>query len=72
MEQIQQPMAELRAGTMELVTQSIGDNTVGQNEACLKAMPEEIQSLHDILVSTGSKMALKIGSVTGWMICRGF
>ena len=49
-EQIEQRIAELRADTMALVTQSIGDNTVGQNEVRLKAMSDEIKSLHDILV----------------------
>lgn len=48
--QIEQRIAQLKADTMALVTESIGSNTVGQNEERLKAMSDEIKALHDMLV----------------------
>lgn len=48
-EQIEQRMADLKAQTMALVTQSISSNTVGENEGKLKALSDEIRTLHDML-----------------------
>ena len=58
-EQIEQRIAELRASTMELVAQSIGDNTVGQNEARLKACRMRLNPSMTSLCGTGNKMAQK-------------
>jgi DNA invertase Pin-like site-specific DNA recombinase len=49
-EQIEQRIAELKAATMELISESVSSNTVSQNEARLKAMSDEIKDLHDMLV----------------------
>jgi len=49
-EQIEQRIAELKAATMELISESVSSNTVGQNEARMKAMSDEIKDLHEILV----------------------
>lgn len=49
-EQIEQRMAELKAQTMDLISQSISSNTVGENEGRLKALSDEIRALHDMLV----------------------
>ena len=48
-EQIENRIAELKAQTMELVAQSIGNNTVGENEGRLRAMSDEIKALCDML-----------------------
>ena len=48
-EQIENRIAELKAQTMELITQSIGNNTVGENEGRLRAMSDEIKALCDVL-----------------------
>ena len=48
-EQIENRIAELKAQTMELVAQSIGSNTVGENEGRLRAMSDEIKALCDML-----------------------
>lgn len=48
-EQIENQIAELKTQTMELITQSIGSNTVGENEGRLHAMSNEITVLSDIL-----------------------
>lgn len=49
-DEIEHRIARLKAETMELVTQSIGNNTVGENEGVLKAMSDEIKALSDMLV----------------------
>lgn len=49
MEQIENRIAELKEQTMELVAQSIGNNTVGENEGRLRAMSDEIKALCDVL-----------------------
>ncbi len=49
MEQIENRIAELKVQTMELVAQSIGNNTVGENEGRLRAMSDEIKALCDML-----------------------
>lgn len=46
---IENRIAELKAQTMELVTKSIGSNTVGENEGRLRAMSNEIKALCDML-----------------------
>lgn len=43
-------IAGLKADTMALVTESIGNGSVTQNESRLKAMSDEIKELHDALV----------------------
>lgn len=48
-DEIERRIARLKAETMELVTQSIGNNTVGENEGLLKAMSDEIKALSDML-----------------------
>jgi DNA invertase Pin-like site-specific DNA recombinase len=48
-DEIEHRIARLKAETMELVTQSIGNNTVGENEGLLKAMSDEIKALSDML-----------------------
>ncbi|WP_101908649.1 recombinase family protein [Marasmitruncus massiliensis] len=48
-DQIENRIAELKAQTMELVAQSIGNNTVGENEGRLRAMSDEIKALCDML-----------------------
>jgi DNA invertase Pin-like site-specific DNA recombinase len=48
-EQIENRIAELKAQTMELVAQSIGSNTVGENGGRLRAMSDEIKALCDML-----------------------
>lgn len=48
-EQIENRIAELKAQTMELIAQSIGNNTVGENEGRLRAMSDEIKALCDML-----------------------
>ena len=48
-DEIEHRIARLKAKTMELVTQSIGNNTVGENEGLLKAMSDEIKALSDML-----------------------
>jgi len=48
-EQIEQRIAELKAATMDLISESVSSNTVGQNETRLKAMSDEIKDLHDML-----------------------
>ena len=50
-EQVEQRIADLKAGTMALITESIGNNSVGQNEEKLKAMSDEIKELHDALIA---------------------
>ncbi len=66
-EQLEARIAQLKAQTMELVAQSISNNTVGENEGRLKAMSDEIKALCDMLAqyrqscnaenSVGSRMA---------------
>lgn len=51
--QIEQRIAELKVATMELISESVSSNTVGQNESRLKAMSDEIKDLHDMLVQYG-------------------
>lgn len=48
-DQIENRIAELKAQTMELIAQSIGNNTVGENEGRLRAMSDEIKALCDML-----------------------
>lgn len=48
-EQIENRISELKAQTMELVAQSIGSNTVGENEGRLRVMSDEIKALCDML-----------------------
>lgn len=50
-EQVEQHIADLKAATMALITESIGNNSVGQNEEKLKAMSDEIKELHDALIA---------------------
>ncbi len=49
-EQVEKRIAELKDATMELISESVNNNTVGENEARLKAMSDEIKELHDMLV----------------------
>ena len=48
-EDMEQRIEELKSATMELMTASIGTDTVGENEGRLKAMSDEIKGLHDRL-----------------------
>lgn len=48
-EQIENRITELKSQTMELIAQSIGNNTVGENEGRLRAMSDEIKALCDML-----------------------
>lgn len=48
--QIEQRITELKDATMELISESVSRNTVGENEARLKAMSDEIKDLHDMLM----------------------
>lgn len=48
-DQIENRIAELKAQTMELIAQSIGSNTVGENEGRLRTMSDEIKVLCDML-----------------------
>lgn len=69
-DQIEARIAELKTATMELVAESIGNNTVGQNEARLKAMSDEIKALHDTLVEfketngTEATIRCRVGEMT--------
>lgn len=47
--QIENRIAELKAQTMKLITQSICNHTVGENEGRLHAMSDEIKALCDML-----------------------
>ena len=49
-EEIESRMEKLKKDTMELMSQSIANNTVVENEARLKAMNDEIMELHEKVV----------------------
>jgi DNA invertase Pin-like site-specific DNA recombinase len=69
-DEIEHRIARLKAETMELVTQSIGSNTVGENEGLLKAMSDEIKALSDMLAeykrtcNTESTIENRVGEIT--------
>lgn len=48
--QVEQRIAELKDTTMQIIKESVSNNTVGANEAQLKAMSDEIKELHDMLI----------------------
>ena len=49
-EEIESRMEKLKKDTMELMSQSIANNTVVENEARLKAMNDEIMDLYEMVV----------------------
>ena len=49
-EEIESRMEKLKKDTMELMSESIANNTVTENEARLKAMNDEIMELHEKVV----------------------
>lgn len=63
-ELVEQRIAELKATTMSLITESIGSNSVTQNEARLKAMSDEIKELHDAVLAY-RKSTDSTGSIEG-------
>lgn len=63
-ELVEQQIAELKAAAMALITESIGSNSVTQNEARLKAMSDEIKELHDAVVAY-RESADSAGSIEG-------
>jgi len=70
-EQIEDRIAELKAQTMELITQSIRNNTVGENEGRLRATSDEIKALCDMLAeyrqscNTESTIENRVAVITG-------
>lgn len=48
-QEIENRIHEIKAKTMELVAQSIANNTVGENEGRLRAMSDEVKALSDML-----------------------
>lgn len=50
-EQVEKRIEDLKEATMKLITESTGNNSVGQNEEKLKAMSDEIKELHDDLIA---------------------
>jgi hypothetical protein len=63
-ELVEQRIAELKATTMSLINESIGSNSVTQNEARLKAMSDEIKELHDAVLAY-RKSTDSTGSIEG-------
>lgn len=50
-ELVERQISELKAAAMALISESIGSNSVTQNEARLKAMSDEIKELHDAVLA---------------------
>ncbi len=72
-EQIEQRMAEIKAQTMKLIDQSISNHTVDENKVNLKALSDELRSLHDMLTeykaTSGTQVSIeqKIEDITEFL-----